>query len=242
VKIHTVAATTGQRAGPGPSQFVHTISMPNWLLQLCGNKPHASPHELIAITILMNVNPRQIDVHTLWDEVVVVPDFPSAGISFKDLSGILANPITLGITINAWANALSVEQPNLIVGIEARGFPFGAALAYELGCGFVPLRKPGRLPRAVHRREYELEYGNSALELHQDALNSADRTVIVDDVLATGGTAAAAIGLVRFAGAHVISLAVVMDIPFLKGTERLTELDVRVHSLMDDQGNPHPHP
>lgn len=178
----------------------------------------------------------------LWSEVVVVPDFPTPGISFKDLSGILANPMTLGIAVRAWADAVRAEKPTMIVGIEARGFPLGAALAYELGCGFVSLRKPGKLPRDVHRREYALEYGTSALEIHQDALTSADRVVIVDDVLATGGTAAAAVELVRETGAHVISLAVVMDLPFLDGRSALQVHGVHVHALVNDEGTPYPHP
>lgn len=182
------------------------------------------------------------DIRALWDEVIVVPDFPSPGISFKDLSGILANPTTLGIAVHAWADACREDAPTMIVGVEARGFPLGAALAYELGCGFVSLRKEGKLPRAVHRREYALEYGTSALELHQDALTAADRVVIVDDVLATGGTALAAVELVRETGAHVISLAAIMDLPFLQGRAALDVQGVRAHVLLDDNGNPHPHP
>ncbi len=176
----------------------------------------------------------------LWDEVVVVPDFPTPGISFKDLSGILANHTTLRLTVQAWADRFRAEHPTMIVGIEARGFPLAAALAYELGCGFVSLRKPGKLPRDVHRREYELEYGMSALELHQDALTVADSVVVVDDVLATGGTAVAGIELVRATGARVIGLAVVMDLPFLGGCARLEEVDVPVQILIDDQGVPYP--
>ena len=182
------------------------------------------------------------NLQALWSEVIVVPDFPTPGISFKDLSGILANPTTLGIAVRAWADAVRDEQPTMIVGIEARGFPLGAALAYELGCGFVSLRKEGKLPRDVHRREYALEYGTSALELHQDALTSADRVIIVDDVLATGGTAAAAVELVRETGAHVISVAVIMDLPFLDGRAVPDAQHVRAHVLVDDEGRPHPHP
>lgn len=182
------------------------------------------------------------NLSALWNEVVVVPDFPKPGISFKDLSGILANPVTLGIGVRAWADAVRAEQPTMIVGIEARGFPIGAALAYELGCGFVSLRKSGKLPRDVHRREYALEYGTSALEIHQDALTSADRVVIVDDVLATGGTAAAGVELVRETGAHVISLAVIMDLPFLEGRAALQLQGVHVHALVNAEGIPYPHP
>jgi len=181
----------------------------------------------------------EIDISALWDEVVVVPNFPEPGISFKDLSGILANPRTLAITVLSWIEAIGPERPTMIVGIEARGFPLGAALAYELGCGFVALRKPGKLPRDVHREEYSLEYGTSALEMHTDALTGADRVVIVDDVLATGGTAVAAVDLVRRTGAEVISLAVVMDLPSLRGRAQLAAHGVRVHALIDDEGKPY---
>ena len=175
----------------------------------------------------------------LWDEVVVVPDFPQPGISFKDLSGILANPETLAITVRAWIEAIGPEQPTMIVAVEARGFPLGAALAYELGCGFVPLRKPGKLPRDSHRIEYALEYGAGALEMHTDALTADDRVVIIDDVLATGGTACAAIDLVRRSGAHVMSLAVVMDLPALNGRAAVAAHGVPVHVLIDDGGVPY---
>lgn len=177
------------------------------------------------------------DLAALWGEVVVVPEFPTPGISFKDLSGILANPATLRIAVNAWAHAVRPESPTMIVGVEARGFPLGAALAYELGCGFISLRKEGKLPRSVHRREYQLEYGSAALELHRDSLTPADRVVIVDDVLATGGTAAAAIELVQSTGAHVISFAVIMDLPFLHGTAPIIALGVTPHILINDHGS-----
>ncbi|TEX46121.1 MAG: adenine phosphoribosyltransferase [Actinomycetales bacterium mxb001] len=182
------------------------------------------------------------DLSPLWGEVVVIPDFPTPGISFKDISGILANPVTFGIAVRAWADAVRPEAPTKVVGIEARGFPIGAALAYELGCGFVSLRKEGKLPRDVHRREYVLEYGTSILEIHQDDLAASDRVVIVDDVLATGGTASAAVDLVRESGASVISVALIMDLPFLQGRAVLEQKDVRVHVLFDDEGTPYPHP
>ncbi|HEV8024760.1 MAG TPA: adenine phosphoribosyltransferase [Candidatus Nanopelagicales bacterium] len=170
----------------------------------------------------------------LWDEVVVVPDFPEPGISFKDLSGILANPETLAITVQAWIEAIGPERPTMIVGIEARGFPLGAALAYELGCGFVALRKAGKLPRDVHRQEYSLEYGTASLELHTDALGPADQVVIVDDVLATGGTLGAGVDLVQRSGAQVLSAAVVMDLPALNGRAELARRGIPVHVLISD--------
>lgn len=182
------------------------------------------------------------DVGAIWSEVVVIPDFPSPGISFKDISGILANPVTFAIAVRAWAQSVRSEAPTKVVGIEARGFPIGAALAYELGCGFVSLRKEGKLPRDVHRREYVLEYGTSVLEIHRDDLTADDRVIIVDDVLATGGTACAAVDLVRESGAAVISVALIMDLPFLEGRAALQDKGVRVHVLIDDEGTPYPHP
>jgi adenine phosphoribosyltransferase len=179
------------------------------------------------------------DVGRLWDEVIVVPDYPELGISFKDLSGILANPQTLAIAVEAWIEAIGPERPTMIVGVEARGFPLGAALAYELECGFVSLRKPGKLPRAVHREEYTLEYGTSALEMHIDALTDTDRVVIVDDVLATGGTAVAAVDLVRRSGSDVLSFAVIMDLPFLDGRAKLANRGVPAHVLINDEGVPY---
>lgn len=170
----------------------------------------------------------------LWDEVVVVLDFPEPGISFKDLSGILANPETLAITVQAWIEAIGPERPTMIVGIEARGFPLGAALAYELGCGFVALRKAGKLPRDVHRQEYSLEYGTAALEMHTDALGPADQVVIVDDVLATGGTLGAGVDLVQRSGARVLSAAVILDLPALNGRAELARRGIPVHVLISD--------
>lgn len=176
------------------------------------------------------------DLTSLWREVVVVPDYPQPGISFKDLSGILANPETLSMTVRAWSGAVRPTKPTIVVGIEARGFPLGAALAYDLKCGFVPLRKEGKLPRDVHREEYSLEYGSAALELHADALTSSDRVVIVDDVLATGGTAAAAIDLVHRTGATVLAVAVIMDLPALNGRALIAQRGVPMHVLIDDTG------
>lgn len=176
------------------------------------------------------------DAGKLWNQVVVVPDFPEPGISFKDLSGVLANPETFSMTIRAWSEAVGPLKPTAVVAIEARGFPLGAALAYHLGCGFVPLRKEGKLPRDVHRAEYSLEYGSAALEVHSDALTMSDRVVIVDDVLATGGTAVAAVDLVQRTGASVLAVAVIMDLPGLQGRARLAQHGVPVQILIDDTG------
>ena len=166
----------------------------------------------------------------------VVPDWPKPGVSFKDLSGILADPAAFRTCIEALAAPLRGSRIDHVVGIEARGFPYGAALAHHLGAGFVAMRKPGKLPGPVHARAYELEYGTATLELHRDACGPGHRVAIVDDVLATGGTAEAAVQLVRETGAAVAGVFVVMDLPFLGGSARVRGLGVPVHALLVDAG------
>lgn len=166
----------------------------------------------------------------------VVPDWPKPGVSFKDLSGVLADPVAFGACIRGLAAPVDGRGIDHVVGIEARGFPYGAALAHHLGAGFIAMRKPGKLPGAVHARAYELEYGTATLELHRDACTAGHRVVIVDDVLATGGTAEAAVHLVRETGAEVAGVLVVMDLPFLGGSERVRALGVPVHALLVDAG------
>lgn len=162
--------------------------------------------------------------------VTVVPDWPSAGVSFQDLSGVLEDGAALGHVVRGLRSVAGAFD--VVVGIEARGFPYGAALAFDAGTGFVTLRKPGKLPRAVHARDYDLEYGTATLELHQDAIRAGQRVIIVDDVLATGGTAAAAVELIRQAGGDPVGLAVVMEIPVLGGRARVETLGLPVHALL----------
>ena len=145
----------------------------------------------------------------------VVPDWPKPGVSFKDLSGILTDPAAFRTCIEALAAPLRGSRIDHVVGIEARGFPYGAALAHHLGAGFVAMRKPGKLPRARVRETYALEYGTDALELHADAIGAGACVLIVDDVLATGGTAAAVVRLAERCGATVGGLAAVIDLSFL---------------------------
>lgn len=169
----------------------------------------------------------------LWSRVHDVPDWPTPGVLFRDLTPLMADPVTFTTAVDLMAVEIGRGSTDLVVGIEARGFPFGAALAYHLGAGFVTLRKPGKLPRAVHRADYDLEYGSAGLELHEDAAGPGSRVVIVDDVLATGGTACAAIDLVRRTGAQVEHLAVIMDLPFLGGGDRVRDMGARVTALLD---------
>jgi adenine phosphoribosyltransferase len=159
-----------------------------------------------------------------------VPDFPRPGIVFKDITPLLASPRALHIVLDGIAERFIGEHVDAIVGIEARGFIFGGALAARLNASFVPVRKPGKLPAAVDRVELTTEYSRDALEMHQGSLREEARVVVVDDVLATGGTARAAAELVNRQGGYVIGHAFVVELTFLGGRERL--LPVRVESCI----------
>ncbi len=159
-----------------------------------------------------------------------VPDFPSPGILFKDLTPLLASPRALHIVLDGLAERFIGEHIDAIVGIEARGFIFGGALAARLNASFVPVRKPGKLPAAVDRVEITTEYSRDALEMHKKSLREEARVVIVDDVLATGGTASAAAELVHKQGGYVIGYAFVVELSMLGGRERL--LPTRVESCI----------
>ena len=158
-----------------------------------------------------------------------VPDFPKPGINFKDITPLLLDPQALHAVIDRFA-AICEEadlRPDAIAGPEARGFIFGVALAYRLRVGFVPIRKPGKLPYQTKRVEYELEYGTDSVEMHVDAIDPGKRVVLVDDLLATGGTIQACVDLVEAAGAEVVSNLFVVELGFLEGRERLGARDVR---------------
>lgn len=150
-----------------------------------------------------------------------VPDFPKPGILFYDITTLLCDPQGFRDTVDALAAPYMGEDIDQVVGIESRGFILGAAVAATLGCGFVPIRKPGKLPAATYKESYNLEYGTDALEIHQDACGNGQRVLVVDDVLATGGTARAAVDLVRKAGGRVIGAAFLIELDFLKGRDKL---------------------
>ena len=159
-----------------------------------------------------------------------VPDFPRDGIVFKDLMPLVADPVYFRETIDRLAEWARPRAPDVILGAEARGFIFGGALAYTLGCGFVPARKPGKLPWSTVEATYDLEYGTDTLEVHTDALGSGSRVIVLDDVLATGGTAHAKIELVEQLGGVVVGALFVIELAFLRGRERLDGYDV--HALI----------
>jgi len=155
-----------------------------------------------------------------------IPDFPKRGIVFKDIMPLLADADALHETVERLAEFAEPRKPDLILGAEARGFILGAALAYRLHCGFVPARKPGKLPWRTVSAKYALEYGFDALELHADAIRPGARVLIHDDLLATGGTARAKVDLVEQLGGEVVGLAFVIELEFLQGRERLEGYDV----------------
>ena len=151
-----------------------------------------------------------------------VPDFPKPGIVFKDLTPVFLDPSAHRAMIGAFAERYRSKEVDAVVAIESRGFLIGAPLALELGVGLALVRKPGKLPRATHKRSYALEYGQDTLEMHTDALSAGHRVVVVDDLLATGGTANATIELVQEVGANVLEAAFLVELGFLNGREKLS--------------------
>lgn len=159
-----------------------------------------------------------------------IPDFPTPGVVFKDITPLLASPEGFREAIDVIVSEFRDNNITKVLGAEARGFIFGGALAYELGAGFVPARKAGKLPWQTRKAEYALEYGNDSLEMHLDAIGEGDVVLIVDDVLATGGTAAAKARLAKDTGAQVVGFAFVIELDFLGGREKLG--DTKIVSLI----------
>ena len=164
---------------------------------------------------------------SLKEEVVAairdVPDFPKPGIVFKDISPLLANGPLFERVTDWLVERFRKDRPSHVLGIESRGFLFGTPVAHRLGAGFVPARKPGKLPWKTVRETYSLEYGEDALEIHEDAFGPGDRVLVIDDLLATGGTAAAACALVEKLGADLVGVGVVIELEFLDGRARIGE-------------------
>jgi adenine phosphoribosyltransferase len=155
-----------------------------------------------------------------------IPDFPKPGIMFRDITTLLRDPQGLSYTIDSLAAKCSELSVDYVVGMESRGFIFGAPLAYKMGIGFIPVRKPGKLPGAVHFAEYELEYGVDRLEMHRDAMTSGSRVLIVDDLIATGGTAAATAKLLEQAGCELVGFAFIIELQALGGRQKLPDVPI----------------
>jgi adenine phosphoribosyltransferase len=166
------------------------------------------------------------DVERLKSKIRDVPDWPEEGVVFKDIMPLLADAEALRETIDVLGDWAGERRPDIVVGGEARGFFIGSAIAYKLGCGFVPARRPGKLPLETISAEYALEYGKNALELQSDAFEDGSRVLIHDDVLATGGTSKAMAELVEQLGGKVVGIQFIIELDFLKGREKIADYDV----------------
>lgn len=159
-----------------------------------------------------------------------IPDFPKPGIVFKDITPLLADPKALAAAVDAMAERFTKDKPDLVIGAEARGFIFGPPIASRLGAGFVPVRKPGKLPHKTKRVSYLLEYGSDTLEIHADAIRKGKKCLMVDDLLATGGTMAACCELVESLGGKIVGCSFLIELAFLPGREKLAKYPV--HALI----------
>lgn len=169
-------------------------------------------------------------MNRLKNQIRDIPDFPKPGIIFKDITPLVKNPASLKLAVHQLVEPFLGRNITVVAGMEARGFIFGSVVAWELGLPFVPLRKPGKLPYNVQSVSYDLEYGSASLEAHIDAFNASDRVLLIDDLLATGGTAKASCELVEQLGAKIEACAFVVELDFLGGREKLK--DYEVHSLL----------
>jgi len=170
--------------------------------------------------------PSRLNCEPLKKLIREVPDFPKKGILFYDITTLLKDKLGFAMLIDALSEYYLDKEVDLVLGMEARGFIFGPALAYRLNAGFVPVRKPGKLPAATSQVSYDLEYGSNTLEVHKDAIEKGQRVIIVDDLLATGGTAEATAKLATQLGAEIAGLGFVVELDFLKGREKLKGHDV----------------
>lgn len=171
---------------------------------------------------------------SIKSKIRTVPHWPKKGVMFRDITSLLIDPMGFHETIELLHKRYSKEKINAIIGIESRGFIVGAPLAYLLGCGFIPIRKPGKLPCEVVCEEYDLEYGKDKIEIHKDAIKKGDRVVIVDDLLATGGTANAARNLVKKLGAEIIEFTFIVELPDLKGRDKIQ--GEKIYSIVAFEG------
>ncbi|MEL7047570.1 MAG: adenine phosphoribosyltransferase [Pseudomonadota bacterium] len=173
----------------------------------------------------------------LKDLVRAIPDYPKPGIMFRDVTTLFADAAGFKATIAQLAEPFRTEPIDAVAGIEARGFILGGAVADRLGCGFIPVRKKGKLPYKVIKQDYELEYGTDTIEIHEDAIKTGERILVVDDLIATGGTAEAAIKLITSVGGEIVAAAFVVDLPDLGGVARLKSHGVDSHCVMAFDGH-----
>jgi adenine phosphoribosyltransferase len=166
-----------------------------------------------------------------------VPHYPKQGVMFRDITTLLKDPVGFRVTINELVNRYTGQKIDRIAGIESRGFIIGAALAFQLGVGFVPIRKKGKLPAETIGHDYELEYGTDRIEMHVDAISQGDKILLVDDLIATGGTAGAACKLIETMGGKIVECCFVIDLPDLGGRQRLEKQGQKVFALCEFEGD-----
>ena len=166
-----------------------------------------------------------------------IPHYPRPGVMFRDITTLLKDPVGFRLAVNELLRRYRDKRIDKVASIESRGFIIGAPLAFELGAGFVPVRKKGKLPAEIIGRDYELEYGADRIEIHVDAIAAGERVLVADDLLATGGTAEAACQLVESAGGHIVECCFVIDLPELGGRRRLQERGYGVHALVEFEGH-----
>lgn len=174
---------------------------------------------------------------TVKDYIRTIPDFPHAGIMFRDVTTLFDDPDGFQLAIKQLVAPYLGQKIDKVAGLEARGFILGGAVAYHLGCGFVPIRKQGKLPGSVISQEYTLEYGQAVLELQEDAIEAGETVLVVDDLLATGGTAEAGVKLIERLGGDVTACAFVIDLPELGGSKKLQAMGLPLHSLCSFEGH-----
>ncbi len=173
---------------------------------------------------------------TVKDYIRTIVDFPHEGIMFRDVTTLFADPRGFRMTIDQMLHPYAGQRIDKVVGLEARGFIIGGAIAHQLTLGFVPIRKKGKLPGAVLSEAYQLEYGEAVMEIHDDAIQPGERVLVVDDLLATGGTAAAGIKLIERLGGEIVGCAFIVDLPELGGRALLEDMGIEVHVLCEFEG------
>lgn len=178
----------------------------------------------------------QSKLELIKNSIVTIPNYPKPGILFRDITSLLENPIAFKTSVDLLIEHYKDKKIDKVVGTEARGFIFAAPLALALGVGFVPVRKPNKLPRKVFKEEYQLEYGTDTLEMHCDAIKPNERVLIIDDLLATGGTVAATAKLIQKAGGIAQDAAFVINLPDLHGKKKLTDMGINCYTLVDFAG------
>jgi len=174
---------------------------------------------------------------TIRSHIRTVPDWPAPGVQFRDITPLLSNPRVFRVLIDQFVHRYFDTRPSAIAGLDARGFIIGSVVAYELGVGFVPIRKKGKLPFTTVEETYELEYGSASVEMHTDAVREGDRVVLIDDLIATGGTMMAGMRLLQRLGAEVIEGAAIVDLPELQGSQRLRAAGLPLFTLVGFEGH-----